>query len=466
MKTACVIGLVVVLAFPGSSAAGPCVDPADIEGFASFEVDVASSLFAVHTRSGSDPLGGRGDALLLLLEDAVADYAQRGWRSPAGIDTSPMLVFVEALPGGVGGYTRVASCGDTEGEVDYMVVSEAWLDDDERLAPLVAHELFHTVQRQYLPEAFGPDATNTGNQWFIEASAVYEESLVFPQFTRTAEERSVVWSLEPWWALKTTDGLTEYARFIYPLALEAMTAGPQWHLEVWETAVDEPTWDVVAAIDEVTDRGFDAGVRDYLVLASEMDLPRLDGLVGPRDVPSDGSLSGLTDFVDAEELPGDGDVPPGDPEGPQSWGANYVWFDGQRMEPETALRLEVALDPETPDGALVTWAVEVVAASGGEVVNRLSVVPASADPRAVVVVHGIAESIDGVWLIVSPGPDFVGETPGWSWSARVHPGESELRLEELAPGCGCASLGSRPSGAAPPILALLLLAVVWRRRVI
>ena len=449
----------------GAQTRTACLLPEDIAGFASYEEAATSEHFVVFRQSGAAPMAETVSETLALLEQGLSSFGERGWREPAGLDSFQMMVFLDARPPTLGGYTWVSPCDDVPGGfVDWLVLNEDWARDDERAASLVAHELFHTIQRRYAWDELVTGWEESGARWFAEASAVYEESLVFPQRTALTAARSGLWSEQPWVALETFDGRREYESFVLLLAVEAALETRAWHQALWESVDGRTGWSPLDELGaQAGEIGFDGLFAEYLARASEMDLPRVDYLVGPRDLDAfNGVDGGMAARYTAVELPVSGAMEAGDPRGPQERGANYVWFGTTDAEPDQALRLDVQLDPQAPGGEPVQWALEVVAARAGALVDRLSVQVAPGDD-ARVLVHG-ARGVDGVWLIASPVTASSAGPPGWSWSARLTRGESALRLEQTAGGCGCAV----NSGVSPlsPLSAFVLLGllVAGRRR--
>ena len=424
---------------------GVCFGPSDIDGFSTYELVVESEHFALFRVSGSDPLIEAMGDVLALLEESLESYRSRGWLSPGGIDDFQMLVFVDVRPPTLGGYTWVNPCSEAEGgAMDWLVLNEEWAQDSELVGPLITHELFHTVQRRYAFDELVTGWESSRNRWFAEASAVYEESLVYPA-GGVIRARSARWSESPWLALNTFNGSREYQTFILPLAIEGVLGGPEWHLALWESIAGLTNWSVPEELEELGTAvgGWEGLFREYIARASEMDFPRVESLYGPRDLQTyTGVEGGLAGRYTVSELPVRGTVDGGSAEAPQSLGANYVWFETSSAGLSRALRLDVELDSRTPGGDPVNWAVEVLATQAGTVLERLSVTPDLASNRVQVLAHGVGESLDGVWLIASPLSTFTGQAPGWSWSARFVAGEEDLRLEEKGPGCACSNSGS------------------------
>jgi len=451
-----------------------CFNPAAVDGHADFALAAESTHFALFRRSGSAPLANTVDALLDSLEDALDRFETLGWRPPGGLDSAQMMVFLEPLPAGLGGYTWVAPCAAApDGTMDWIVLSEAWAAEEDFRDPLVAHELFHTVQRRYLYTEYVTNLAESTSRWWVEASAVYQEGLVFPDELDLAEERSARWGEAPWTSLFLFDEVTirHYQVFVFPLSIEGSLDDIGWHRRFWEQLDGSVDVDLRAEFDaflEPLGTTFDTEFGAYMARASEMDLPRYDYLLGPRDLQAFyGINGGLAGRYAATELPAEGAMEAGAMEGPKGLGGNYVWFGTTAAPEERALELTFVGDLATPEGDPVTWGVEVVAARAGGVELRASVTPAPATVRgedvvmATVLVHGVKESLDGVWLVATRLDEAGGTAPGWSWEGRLVRGDAELAIEEGQGGCGC---GAGAGGSPMIVISLLLLPAMLRRR--
>ncbi len=464
MGKALAISFLVTLAGPAVAWAVPCVTPADIDGFATFEVESSSEHFVVHVRSGSDPVGEGGDALLDDLEYALASYTDRGFLGPDHIDEAEMLVFVDDLPGAVGGYSRTVDCDAApNGTVDYIVVDRSWVEDPERRPTLAAHELFHAVQRAYAWDEVVQGFTGSANPWFLEASAVYEETWVFPERRQLMEERAARWAASPWLGLRETNGAHEYDSFLFLLTAEASREGPDWHRQLWESVVGRTGWDAVADMGAASGEGTRALVLDSFLRAAEMEFPRVGDLGGLRELDSAGGALPNHDAVLFRDLPAEGARGSQAEDAPRSFGAGYVWFEGGADAEGKALVVDVLLDSYSPGGGeRPAWAFALVAVRAGLLAERYLVEDVSTLETRVEV-EGLAE-VDGVWLVVTPLTDFDGLGPRWAWSARSVPsgGDSLSFSHEPLAGCACSSVATGPPRVA--LLLLLVLLLVFRRR--
>ena len=452
-----------------------CFTPQDVDGHATFELRAESEHFALFRQSGSPPQQGTVDGVLESLEDALATLTAQGWRRPAGIDDQQMMIFVEPLPAGLGGYTWVADCpGVGDGTMDWIVLSEEWASEAVLRDPLVAHELFHAVQRRYTYAEHVLGWNDSSSQWWLEASAVYQEGLVFPEELDLAEVRSAYWGEEPWKSLFLFDDVAgrHYQVFVFPLSVEASLDDVGWHREFWEQLDGQVGFDLRVELDTYLaprGTGFDVEFGAYMARASEMDLPRYDYLLGPRDLQAFyGIQGGLAARYAATELPVSGAQEAGGIEGPMSLGGNYVWFGTTAASEERALELRFEGDLTTPGGDPVLWGLEVVAARADAIPLRAHVDPVVVTRKGVevatatVLVHGIKEHLDGVWLIATRLDASGGDAPGWRWEGRLVRGDAALSIVPGATGCGCGA----GTGQSPFLVlsSLLPLAVLRRRR--
>lgn len=449
-----------------------CFAPSDVDNGGAYSLVAESEHFALFHQA--TPPQSSADGVLDALEDTLEILTAQGWRRPAHIDQQQMMVFLTSLPAGLGGYTWVADCPDApNGTMDWIVLSEEWAAEEDLAEPLVAHELFHTVQRRYAYDEYVTGFEDSPSRWWVEASAVYQEGLVFPDELSLAEVRSAFWGQEPWKSLFLFDESAgrHYDVFVFPLSIEATLDDPAWHLPFWEQLDGRSGFDLRAELDTFlaphgTD--FDGEFSTYMARASEMDLPRYDYLLGPRDLQAfyglDGGFAGR---YAATELPVDGAVEAGAVDAPQGLGGNYVWF-GTTAAPEgRALELRFEGDASTPEGEPVRWALEVVAARAGAIELRAHVEPVLETRGGVevavadVLVHGVRENLDGVWLVATRLDEAAGPAPGWRWEGRLVRGEGELSIEEGTGGCGCgAGTGSTPL----IVISLLLPGFLLRRR--
>jgi len=450
-----------------------CFTPQDVEGHAGFELQAESEHFALFRQSGSPASATMVEETLDALEDALDVMTEQGWKRPAAIDDLQMMIFLEPLPAGLGGYTWVQSCPESEdGTMDWVVISEAWAAETDYREPLAAHELFHAVQRRYAYDEYVTGLQDTPSRWWVEASAVYQEGLVFPDELSLAELRSAQWGVEPWKSLFLFDeaAIRHYQVFVFPLSIEASLDDMAWHIRFWEQLDGQSGFDLRAELDtflQLEGTTFDAEFSAYMARASEMDLPRYDYLLGPRDLGSFyGINGGIAGSYAATQLPVEGELEPGDAEGPQSLGGNYVWFGTTASPEERALELTFEGDLLTPDGEPVRWELEIVAARAGSIEQRAHVVPVLAKrggvdvSTATVLVHGLKENVDGVWLIATRLDSNDGEAPGWRWEGRLVRGDTELLIEEGSGGCGCGA----GTGTGPVIVVFLLPLFGWLRR--
>ncbi len=452
-----------------------CFLPQDVDGGAGFELQAETEHFALFRQSGATTPQSLLDNTLAALEDALAALTELGWRRPAGIDDYQMMIFLQPLPAGLGGYTWVQDCALIEqGYMDWIVISEAWAAEADYRLPLAAHELFHGVQRRYGFEEYVQGFQDSPSRWFVEASAVYQEGLVFPDELALAELRSALWGVEPWKSLFLFDevAIRHYQVFVFLLSIEATLGDLGWHRQLWEQLDGRSGFDLREELDTLLEPGgttFDAEFGAYMARAAEMDLPRYDFLLGPRDLGAFyGINGGIAASYSATELPAEDGMEAGATQGPQSLGGNYVWFGTTAADEERALELTFEGDLSTPEGEPVRWELEVVAARAGSIEQRAHVEPGVLTVKgqevagATILVHGVRENVDGVWLIATRLDEAGGTAPGWRWKGRLVRGDPELRIEEGQGGCGCGAGTS--SGSPFIVISALPLLGWWRRR--
>ncbi len=367
-----------------------------------------------------------------------------GWRPPPGIDAWEMTILLEDL-GGYGGYTWYGPCDG--GWIPYIVFDDNAASggpEEGFQEQLVAHELFHAIQMAYGFQEFFFDFENAPNKWWVEASAQYQQGVVWDGDALWSQVASVAWSTQPWKSIQTHDQTGfQYGSFVFPLSIEGELDDVGWHRAFWEHLDARAGYHLPDELDDFL-RARDSSLIEqwgrFLQTASEGDFPRYEFLLGVRDLALFASLPNATAAeYGALDLPVEGSVPPETAESPEYLGANFVFFGTTQAESNRRLVVHFDGDPEGPDGTPIEWTVELAAVRSGEVLARHSAVPELVDGRWTVHVRadGIEDTIEGVYLIASPITPFEGAA-GWGWAAELRRGTTdELAFSDATAGRGC-----------------------------
>jgi hypothetical protein len=434
-------------------------------------------------------LGGVGSAGVARIAESLESawdvyFGEQGWLPPRGSDAHHVLVVLEQLNAGVGGYAWVAPCGASW--MPFFAI-DSDCAGDELCAPVVtAHELFHGIQFGYAYTEFLLGIESTPNLWWLEASATYQQGLVVP------DDEAILgdtwrWSFRPYVSMESHDpDGHQYGMAVWPLSIETSlqdTAEPwDWHRRLWERlrgTEDEDGRSGFSMREELEAQLLDDGsdflseYRSLLVRGAEMDFARYEHLVGPRDVSLYYPVeNGTQAEIRAIDLPTEGEVAGGDArEGVEYLGQGYLWFGAGEAGDKKALRLHWEAD--AADGG-PEWVLEFASARAGTVLERLSVEPLLLERtggsrwEADVQLDGFEEAHDGAWMVASPVTNWgqaTGDGAPFRYEARLVEGTGEAGWEDLTGSAGCSggscTLARRNASVAAPLLAL---PVLFRRR--
>jgi len=363
---------------------------------------------------------------------------------PAGMDEHELNVFVDVALGGVLARSDAAPCASSPtGFMDWMVVHSDLIDEEEVLGPVVAHELFHAIQRTLDP-ALVED--NRDHLWFMEASAAYEEALVFPEWTEAVTDRSRAWSANPGVGLRTVDGSHEYASFVFLRAVEALHGTPDWHRGLWEGLPED--WDPIEEVLVGLDVDADGLMGEYFARGVLMDLPGPGDLVSPAD-----DDRGITYGVRLGNSQPEGAAGTCDPE-PD--GACVLMVDF--TTPRRGLTVRVSADAdEGPSPWLVLGLIERPGGGPSLVVPRDSWDVSGAEQGVSLQFDGV-EPIDVAWVVLVRRAD--GAPARWDIEARAGGPTLGVAQDRWQSGCSCAASMSAPGGTG----ALVPLFILVRRR--
>ncbi len=435
-----------------------------------------SDNFVLHYNLGGNVTEVKIDLLSGWFEDSlIVEHEEMGFYLPANMTVYQMLVIVETLGSpNTGGFTSAASCG-LSGYMPYVVVNTAWFDDNERLQSVAAHEFFHGIQYEYAYE--GLFMNDTPNRWFIEASAVFMETEVYPTLYQSQFSQAARWFFEPYRSIQTYDNTGfQYGAYVFLASIRESVGEADWFHELWDQIEGRTGFDLIDEIDELMvtrETTFRRVYGDFVERGATGDFE-----FNPYIQLEDDFISvELADEHDADDYPlfaevnGESGL-----ERPEYLGSNYVYLDGNDIADDQALWITFN-GVGVKDGDALSWTVRLVAIKNDE-------------PRATwsmtleqdefdwwfgqALLNDFGEDFDGVFIAASPTTGEFEGTANWIYTAHLVDtwGDGgfievpEALLNEPIPdgdGCssGCSAAANRPSF----LLLLPLLAGLRRRRV-
>lgn len=468
-----------------------CFSPQAIDnGYGPYGTVDNSDHFRMHWSAGGGVSQNRADRLLEWFEESYEiETGDLGFSEPNLADTYQINVMVENLGGsGVGAYTSYFGCGSQY--MPFIVVNSQWFEDLQILQSTAPHELFHAIQIVYgLDEFF----FNQGrNEWWIEATAVYTETVVYPDLWEPEVGQGLRWAAEPYRSLETADdGGFQYGLWVFPKSVERSVETPEWYVDVWEGVEGRTGFELRDEFDDVLEgygTDFEAEWRNFVRRGATMDYDWNPWLLGPFELEPYGYDDG-GETVDPDDLPMleaiDEDFEP------EYLGVSYLRVPSDGIDDGEALRIRVRPDA-SEDGDEVRWVAGAVAyveddsGFGGttlepEAEHDFEFLPVEDDSGEVVewfgevVLNSFGDDYDGVILGVSPITDFGNGTMRWHYdleivpnvedegfSAAVEEGDDDDDDGGSSNGQGCASCDQ--GGAATSGLVALLPLVMRRRR--
>jgi len=470
-----------------------CVPPEVAQdGLGPYAAIRSSEHFAIHYTPSLAITESRISTLLDYFEESLSVlHDEIGFYPPARIDTYQLLVAVEFIPSsGTGGYTQLHPCGLGE-PMAFIVVNSQWFQAPSLLQSLAPHELFHAIQVRYGFDEFWASGS-TDNLWFIEASAVYQESVVYPKLTENLVGQADRWAREPWRSLETSNsGGFQYGTFLALASIQDSLGSAEWHHNLWDQVLGRSGYWLIDELDQVlTDEGtsFSQEYGLFVERAATMDFNIGDDFNTPADMAAVGQ-GGLSERHSFDELPVDVQVEElNGAQLPEFLGSNYILIEGpEESSGDSGLVLDVR-GSATSDGEDRGWEVRLVAIRDGEAQASHDLVMApddrpEAEPGSVsgtVYLAGLDSTYDGVLLGVSPTkPGATQDGAPWGYAAWSAPSVGEPGfgpvpddVENPLRGCsGCRAgpemaprSGERHSGRSSMLLLVLTLACRRSRR--
>ncbi len=463
-----------------SAARDTCFAPDQaLESLGPYDRIESSQHFAVYFNESDEVTNERVTELLSWLEESLqVQRDELGFLGPNLIESYQLLVAVELLPSpSVGAFTSITPCGPSE-QMAFIVINSQWFTDDQRLQSLAPHELFHAIQVRYAFDAFwgNPDPTN---QWWIEASAAYQERVVYPELDEIQGSHALQWTREPWRSLQSHDsGGFQYGSYLLAASIHESLDSSLWHQQLWEGFAGRSELSVIPDLDAVLldhDTSFTREYGQFIERAATMDFEFNDKLTSPAELFELGQ-GGLVAVHSADEFPIEAIAPGNEsPPAPEYLGTSYVQVEAP--DGANALLIEVHGLPDNT-GASRAWEVRLIATADSEPLasHRLALAnsdESDSDNGGTILLDGFGGAYDGLLIAASPtGQGSVAGPAAWSYRLELSEsrgGQGFVPVpEDLVPGNGCkaCSQGAPEGPHAPGWLAaiLLLIALIDRRR--
>ena len=472
-----------------SSARSTCFGPASLD-FGNYDEITTGDHFVIHWDPDNTVTQTRVDRLLDWFEQSYeTEVTDLGFYGPNLSSSYEILVIVENLgSASVGAYTTITNC--SWDYMAYIVVNSQWFADDAGLQSTAPHELFHAIQMVY---AWDELFQNQGdNEWLIESTAVYQETVVFPNLLDPEVGQALRWSGEPWRSLQTADDTGfQYGLWVFHKSLERSLDTTDWHLALWQQIRERSNYDLREEIDillQQYDSDFLREWRRFLVRGATMDFGWNNYLVGPAETENFGWGSGLGGRHEGRDLPLETQTV-GDDERPEYLGASYVLIESDHVDDGEGVFVHIHLDATDGNGT-VEWVSAAIgvrwedAAIGGQELEEIEAHDFDLRPvldeegevaewYGEVVLNSFGENYDGVVLAASPVTDFGNGTVRWSYGADLVPNVQDEGFTAPAapdegddddggsnPGGGC---DLADSGKAAAAASWLLLGLLFRR---
>lgn len=468
-----------------------CFTPQAIDnGYGPYQQVDSSEHFLLHWSPAGSVTQGRAQNLQDWLEESYEiETSELGFHEPNLAETYQLNVMVEDLGSdSVGAYTSYFPCGSQY--MPFVVVNSRWFGDTSTLKSTAPHELFHTIQIVYGMDEF---FFNQGrNEWWIEATATYTETVVFPTLYEPEIYQALRWSSEPWRSMETADdGGFQYGLWVVPKSIEASLGGPEWHQQLWDQIDGRSDFELRDELDELLAEHGTSFIEEWQAFVrrgATMDFGWNARLIGPFEVEALDIDPGGDD-IDVDDLPIldaiDGDFEP------EYLGASYLRIPSDGVDSDQAIRLRVRPVGEE-DGDTIEWVASAVAYEEDDsmmvgttyepVVSwDFEFLPVEDEGGQVVewfgevVLNDFGDDYDGVILAASPTTDFGNGTMSWYYDLEIIPNVAEDGFSADAAveddggdgggaGSACGTCHTTGSGAQAGMLVLAAIPWALRRR--
>jgi MYXO-CTERM domain-containing protein len=358
---------------------------------------------------------------------------EQGWQAPDQTESCLITVILGDLQGGLsgtGGWTNVQA----EHGVPFMVLNTDWfVDGDDWVESLIAHEFNHASQFSY--NVFW----NENDWWYWESTAEWSFEGPYPDANTWTYSLSSYFDA-PYRSIRSQVGLVNYGHFTFNVVL-AEQVDPEAPLLVWEAADADST--VPTAIDDALGTPISELLPMYTAHVAAYDVA--ESSVWEEAVAELGSQP-FTERI--AEYPAEGSVD--GKKAPQWGGQSFFHFRG---EPDNDVQFRFVGETEVNDKATDFVLTLSTRADDGTIDH---VIKPTADGKGQLSIEGLGAGITDAWVGVVPVGTIGEQGAEFTWSARLGAADDPFA-------CGCAS-ASAPNFAAAAVAAGLAVAAGRRRR--
>ena len=399
-----------------------------------YEHSEESEYFSIRYNLSSDVSHAKIDDLSEHFAESLdIEHNQMGFYLPNGLLNYQMLVMIEQLPSeSTGGFTSYAPCG-LSGYMAFVVINSQWFDDNERLKSVAAHEFFHGIQIEYAAQEMWSNQ-ESHNRWWIEASAVYMETEVYPTLYNSQASQAFRWLMEPHRSLETHDNSGyQYGTYLLAASIREGLDDSLWFNELWDQIFGRSGYDLTEEFDELFadyDSSFEEQWGRFIEVAAtgEWDFNSYLPGVGELEELGWGNLGNSTiaehdedDYPVSESINSSSGL-----DRPEYLGVNYVYFSGEGLDDDLGLIIRFDGTGEK-SGTELTWEVRLVAERNGnsKLTHDMILEMEREDDGTLerwtgqVLLNDFGEDFDGVYLIASPTADFGSGGVTWGYEAEI-----------------------------------------------
>jgi hypothetical protein len=448
-----------------------CFDPEDLDGFGAYARQTTSpdDWVTIHWNPEGLVNDQRVDWMAGWFDDAFAiEVDDLGFFAPEQITSHELLVIVEDIQSeSIFGYTGRAVCG-FNGAMSYIVMNSRFVDDMVTLRPTAAHELFHAIQAVYGFQEFW--SRESLNRWWLEGSAVYAASIVFPGDQARHAGHAYSYSVQPHVSLLThqgRDGLFQYGTSTWAMSIGTSLGDPVWHRDFWEQLRGRDGYALVDEFDDylqTRDTSFLEEYHRFISRGATGDWNDNPFLAAPWDFESTSAVTaehGGDDFPLDERVDSDSGL-----DRPEYLGTNFVVFESSGVERNTGLVVEFWGNADKND-VDVEWAVELVATDDGRPIgtHRLEIEFDGDEWHGRILLNRFARNYDRLVLAISPVTDFGEGGITWRYAATLIESEQDEGFSEVptrefpvdegdaCEGCEASAVGTSSAGGAALLIA-------------
>ena len=452
-----------------------------------------SDNFSVHYNLDSDVSHDKVDDLLGWLEESYEiEHEEMGFYLPNGMLSNEMLVMIERLPSeSTGGFTSYAQCGFS-GYMAFVVINSQWFDSSESMKSVAAHEFFHGVQIEYAAAEMWANP-NTPNRWWVEASAVYMETEVYPTLYNSQFSQAFRWITEPYRSLQSYDNSGyQYGTYVFAASVREGLDNTEWFKEIWLQIYERSGYDLIEEFDELFaeyDSSFEEQWGRFLEVAATGEYEFNEYLPGPggvEEATNGWRPNSTTAEHEYDEYPVSEAVNSSSGlDRPEYLGVNYVHLEGEGLDDDLGLIIRFDGAGEK-NGEDLSWEVRLIAHrnNNSKLTHKMQLSPVIDEDGAIekwvgeTLLNDFGEDFDGVYIAASPTSDFGSGGVTWGYEAELTDSRADGSFQDEweddsgddddddnnVQGCACEATGPANSTAGSPAALALLLGLLGVRR--